>query len=86
LNHPAKTVAEFKAMEAYVPVIVGEWSLGARNMPLPVSRADFERAFFTSQIRAYEQLSGWVFWAYKITNLDSGWNFRSLVERGIAKL
>jgi len=86
LNHAAKTVAEYKAMEEYVPVVVGEWSLGARDMPLPVTRDEFERAYFNAQIQAYEQLSGWIFWAYKITNHHSGWNFRSLVERGIAKL
>ena len=49
------------------------------------TREEFERRFAESQIDAYGRLSGWIFWAYRIADPLSGWNFRGLVERGIIR-
>jgi len=85
LAFPATIVAEMKDMETVVPVIVGEWSLGAKQYEFNGTRDEFERRFALAQLEAYNQVSGWVFWSYKIAEYHSGWNFRSLVERQILK-
>jgi hypothetical protein len=86
LGFPKQIEKELIEMNDIVPVIVGEWSLGARSYEFNGTRAEFERAFADSQLEIYNKLSGWVFWSYKITTYDSGWNFRSLVERNILHL
>jgi len=85
LHYPSEIVSEMQDMEQVVPVIVGEWSLGAGKVNHQGTRSDFEIAFSKAQIDAYNQVSGWVFWSYKISEYQSGWNFRSLVERGIMR-
>ena len=77
----------FKELNAYTRCIIGEWSLGLhpRNFD---KLDDFNkilglRAFGANQLMAFEKTYGWVFWNYKIEDSLSGWNFRSLVERGI---
>ncbi|PKL00563.1 MAG: glucan 1,3-beta-glucosidase [Tenericutes bacterium HGW-Tenericutes-1] len=85
LNFPKTIVKEMKDMEKVVPVIVGEWSLGARQYEYKDGREAFEKAFAKAQLDAYNQITGWVFWSYKISDYNSGWNFRGLVERDILK-
>lgn len=75
-------------IEEYVPVIVGEWSLGLSNNEFITSETS-ELAmtkYASAQLASMNECSGHVFWSYKIEDLDSGWNFKSLVERGIIKL
>lgn len=83
LNYPFQIVHDLKRMEEVIPVVVGEWSLGARLFEGGMNRDQFERQFAQNQIEAYSALTGTIFWAYKIKELQSGWNFRSLVERGL---
>lgn len=86
LAYPATLLPDLLDMETVVPVVVGEWSLGARDIPFEQGRHAFETAYANAQIEAYSRLTGWVFWSYKIHEYHSGWNFRSLVERGIVTL
>jgi len=83
LNHPFVIVKQLEAMERTVPVVVGEFSLGAHRIAYEGTREDFERRYAANQLAAYGRVTGWVFWAYKISDPASGWNFRGLVERGI---
>lgn len=86
LAYPQVNAVELAKLEQVVPVVVGEWSLGARAIEAPMSRDEFERQYAKAQIRAYEQASGWIFWSYKIHEYQSGWNLRSLIERGVFTL
>ncbi|MBU1144678.1 MAG: cellulase family glycosylhydrolase [Firmicutes bacterium] len=86
LNHPFFVQTKLEKMEKIVPVIIGEWSLGARRMEFDGPREMFETSYSTNQLKAYESVTGWVFWSYKISDFNSGWNFRALVERGIIQL
>ncbi|MFA5007276.1 MAG: cellulase family glycosylhydrolase [Candidatus Izemoplasmatales bacterium] len=83
LHFPETLLPDLERIERTIPVIVGEWSLGAHRIAFDGTREEFERRFARSQMDAYGRLSGWVFWSYRIAERDSGWNFRSLVERGI---
>ena len=79
--------ALFEELSSYTKVIIGEWSLGLDHKNFR-QLDDFNkmlglRAFGAAQLMAFEKTNGWVFWNYKIEDLSSGWNFRSLVERGI---
>lgn len=72
-------------VQEFVPVIIGEWSLGlpARAFRgLDTWEADKARqAYGRIQINAYQQTAGWFFWTYK-TEDPGGWNFRYSVEHG----
>lgn len=72
-------------IQQYVPVVIGEWSLGLNKAAfrgLDAYEADKARqAFGTLQLNAYQKTSGWFFWTYK-TQDAGGWNFRYCVERG----
>ncbi len=77
----------FKELSSYTRFIIGEWSLGLHHHNVD-KLDDFNkilglRAFGATQLMAFEQTYGWVFWNYKIEDLSSGWHFKSLVERGI---
>jgi glucan 1,3-beta-glucosidase len=86
LAYPETLLPDLKRMEEVVPVVVGEWSLGARQIEYSGTRAEFEAAYANAQFAVFNQIAGWIFWAYKIAEPNSGWNFRSLVEREIIKL
>ena len=81
----AKRLAE---VEKYVPVIVGEWSLGLRKNKT-ITEDNFDEAmtrYASAQIQGMNKCSGYIFWNYKTEDPQSGWNFRSLIERGIINL
>ncbi len=86
LNYPESIVPELTDMETVIPVCIGEWSLGARVIEYEGGREALEKAFAKAQIEAYNHITGWIFWSYKISDPNSGWNFRGLVERGIIDL
>ncbi|MBU0997490.1 MAG: cellulase family glycosylhydrolase [Firmicutes bacterium] len=85
LNVPFDTQQRLVKMEEIVPVVVGEWSLGARQIDYDGTRFEFEQRFAENQLKAFSSITGWIFWSYKISDYLSGWNFRGLVERGILK-
>lgn len=77
----------FEELSAYTRFIIGEWSLGLDHTNF-TRLDDFNkilglRAFGATQLMAFEKADGWVFWNYTIEDKTSGWNFKSLVERGI---
>ncbi len=86
LNHPFKIAEELEKIDQVIPLVVGEWSLGARHFETSKSRIEFEQAFFNNQLTVFSKITGWIFWSYKISDYESGWNFRGLVERGIIAL
>lgn len=83
-----KRKAKLAKIEEYVPVIVGEWSLGLReNEYITSQTSDMAMAKYASaQLESMRECTGHVFWSYKIENPNSGWNFKSLVDKGIIKL
>ena len=72
-------------VQEYVPVVVGEWSLGLSRSALrglDSWEADKARqAFGTLQLNTYQKTLGWFFWSYK-TDDPGGWSFRYAVEKG----
>ncbi len=88
VKYPMEAYTEMlKEISAYTRCIIGEWSLGLHDKNFD-RLDDFNkilglRAFGATQLMAFEKTYGWVFWNYKIEDVTSGWNFRSLVERGI---
>ena len=75
-------------VEKYVPVIVGEWSLGLRpNEHINDNTIDDALSrYATAQFKAMNACTGHTFWSYKVEENYSGWNFRNLVDRGIIKM
>lgn len=72
-------------IEQYVPVIVGEWSLGLRpNEHLEKHTEDHVLSSYASaQLEGMRECTGHVFWSYKIAEGRNGWNMRSLIDRDI---
>lgn len=72
-------------VQTYVPVLIGEWSLGlsrAALSGLDAWEADKARqAFGRLQLNTYQKTLGWFFWTYK-TEDPGGWSFRYCVEKG----
>lgn len=72
-------------VSAYVPVIVGEWSLGLSHNE-HINKENEEDAmtrYASAQLKAMSECAGHVFWSYRVKKSFSGWCFRDLVERGI---
>lgn len=77
-----------REIEKFVPVVVGEWSLGLRHNAY-INDDNMDEAmskYCTAQLEGMNEATGHIFWAYKIEEKYSGWNFRSLVDKGIIKL
>jgi glucan 1,3-beta-glucosidase len=83
LQYPLTLLPDLQNMETVVPIVVGEWSLGAKSIDYEQGRHAFEQAYANAQLNVFYQITGWIFWSYKIEEPNSGWNFRSLVQRGI---
>lgn len=79
---------ELIKIERFVPLIIGEWSLGLNRNEFVNEHNinEVEKAYASAQLDMFQSCSGHTFWSYKIENENSGWNFRSLVERGIIDL
>jgi len=75
-------------IEKFVPVVVGEWSLGLRpNAHINSENMDEAMSkYSTAQLDGMRDATGHIFWAYKIEEQNSGWHFRTLVDKGIIKL
>lgn len=80
-----KRKAVLRTIEKYVPVVVGEWSLGLRmNGHLKQNDNDDNlRKYASAQLQAMNECTGHIFWAYKVLDDFSGWNFRALVDRNV---
>jgi glucan 1,3-beta-glucosidase len=76
-----------RKIEEYVPVIVGEWSLGLRpNEDINKDPLAAQKAYASAQLEGMRECSGHIFWSYKVENGYSGWSFRDLIERGVIEL
>lgn len=86
-DYALKRQSILRKIERFVPVIVGEWSLGIRiNRTVQISESEQLRQYAAAQIKAMRQCTGHVFWSYKIETGRDGWNFRQLVEKGIINM
>ena len=87
-DHAHTRKAILQQIEQYVPVVVGEWSLGLRmNGKMKQNDNDDNLAkYATAQLEAMSECTGHIFWSYKVLDDYSGWNFRKLVDRGIIRL
>jgi glucan 1,3-beta-glucosidase len=71
-------------IEEFVPVVVGEWSLGLRpNDHIKDDMDQVMKEYASAQLQAMRECTGHIFWAYRVKKEKSGWHFRDLVERGI---
>lgn len=72
-------------VEKYVPVIVGEWSLGlSPNKHITKDNMDEAmKKYASAQLEAMRDCAGHTFWAYRVKKSYSGWCFRDLVDRKI---
>ena len=71
----------------YVPVIVGEWSLGLDGRTFKsMTDTQLDKAmqrYAAAQLQGFADADGWFFWNYKTQGDDmAGWNYRTCVERG----
>jgi glucan 1,3-beta-glucosidase len=75
-------------IERFVPVVVGEWSLGlSRNEHITDDNHDeVMKQYASAQLQAMRYCKGHVFWAYRVKQEFSGWHFRDLVDRGIIQM
>jgi len=83
-----ETDANIRSINEFVPVIIGEWSLGLDEKRFH-DMDDFQndtylRAFANAQLASYEQVFGWFFWSYRIDRPSHrAWDFSRLVTDGI---
>jgi glucan 1,3-beta-glucosidase len=88
VTYPLETyISLIDEISSYTRCIIGEWSLGLDPKNFEGSDAFNKhlglRALGATQLLAFERAYGWVFWNYTIEEKDSGWNFKSCVEKGI---
>ncbi len=76
-----------KALSEWIPVIIGEWSLGVNYHEMQKSDGYdeklYDRIFADLQLYAYAHAAGDFFWNYKQENDRTGWHYRKLIELGI---
>jgi len=75
-------------IEKFIPVIVGEWSLGMilnNQSKQDNTRANFKQ-YASAQLKAMRACTGHVFWSYRIDNDYDAWHFRKLVDEGIISM
>ncbi|MBN3490156.1 cellulase family glycosylhydrolase [Acholeplasma equirhinis] len=82
-------IPTIQKLNSIIPVYIGEWSLGIRQQTLVTDLdfdyLNFEKMLASLQLYAYNYASGYYFWSYKIEHQEAhhGWDFRSLIKRGI---
>lgn len=87
-EHEKKALTRKKILqevEAYVPVVVGEWSLGL-SFNEYINETNMEEAmkrYASAQLEAMSECAGHIFWAYRVKKPKSGWHLRDLVERNV---
>ena len=71
------------------PVVVGEWSLSPRdenNSEFDINRGDAKawyRRWWSAQTYAFEKQNGWIFWSWKVQNVDWRWGYSNAVDAGV---
>ncbi len=77
-----------REIEKFVPVVVGEWSLGlSLNKYINKDNIDeVMKKYATAQLEGMRNATGHIFWTYKVEEKYSGWNFRLLVDKEIIKI
>lgn len=87
-EHALKRTKQLAEIEQYVPVIVGEWSLGLRPNKLldTYSEQDVLTQYATAQLQGMRACTGHVFWSYKIAEGRHGWHMRRLIDEGIINM
>ncbi len=74
-----------RTIQEYVPVIVGEWSIGLDPQSLPGMNEEeikeAKRLYFEAQLETFEQAKGWFFWTYKLDNdaMKQDWSYKDSV-------
>lgn len=83
-----KRTKVLQEIEKFVPVVVGEWSLGLRMNGFLKQNDNDENLhkYANAQLQAMRNCTGHIFWSYKVSEDFSGWNFRKLVERGVINM
>lgn len=78
-----------ESIQSFVPVIIGEWSLGIIPEFTLAGKDNFQqdlamRTAMVSQLQSFELAYGWYFWNYTIWR-DShvAWDFKRLTEKGV---
>lgn len=97
VNEPADFLAKVEdgfgaslaEVSAYVPVLVGEWSLEAPSPQvtgLPAAQLHaFYRALAAAQLTVFDQAAAWTFWAYKLlidTPVGDIWDLGKAIDLG----
>jgi glucan 1,3-beta-glucosidase len=91
LKAAEKRHKELQPVMKYVPVVVGEWSLGLHPNVLSQTKNEFVkealyRAVGNSLLITFEQTAGWFFWNYKLseeaTKRSIGWSFKDVIDKG----
>lgn len=78
-----------RSIQQFVPVIIGEWSLGMIPEKTLKGKDHFQqdlalRTAFAVQMQAFEEAYGWYFWSYTIwRDTHVGWDFKRLTAMGI---
>ena len=82
-----KRKAKLAEIEKFVPVIVGEWSLGLTpNEHIHDKMEEAMTAYASAQLEAMRECKGHVFWAYRVKKSYSGWCFKDLVDRNVINI
>lgn len=79
---------EIKLIQSFIPVIIGEWSLGFNEDRLEgkslLMIEHMYRLLASAQLLAFEQAMGWYFWSYRIDRpTHVGWDFKRLLDKNI---
>ena len=83
-----KRTKRLAEIEEFVPVVVGEWSLGLTSNEF-INEKTMKEAmtkYASAQLEAMRECSGHIFWAYRVKKSFSGWCFKDLVEDGIINI
>ncbi len=84
VNEALKRKERIRKIEEYVPVIVGEWSLGLHpNKHIKEDENYALKQYASAQLEAMNECTGHTFWSYKVEKGRSGWHFKNLVDQGI---
>jgi glucan 1,3-beta-glucosidase len=79
-----KRKKQLARLSSYVPVFVGEWSLGLQmNDLIKEHYMENLKQYATSQLVSMRDCLGHAFWNYRVNSGYEAWHFRLLVEKEI---
>lgn len=86
-GHLTKAKQRFKIIDeiqSFIPLIVGEWSLGLHLNLDGLNEKDVLKSYYDAQLEGMKNAYATIFWSYKINSqTHAGWNFRQLIEKEI---